>query len=86
LGSLNGTLVNGDRIAKPTLIQPGDKVTIGSIVFRVDYTPRTSSGELPPEDLVDSRRTVRTRETTITTADEDDEPSHRIEDDARARG
>jgi pSer/pThr/pTyr-binding forkhead associated (FHA) protein len=85
LGSLNGTLVNGERIAKPTLIHPGDKVTIGSIVFRVDYKPLAAGGELPAADLVDSRRTVRTRETTITSADEDDEPSHRIEDDVRAR-
>jgi pSer/pThr/pTyr-binding forkhead associated (FHA) protein len=76
LGSLNGTLVNGERIAKTTRLTPGDRVTIGSIVFRVDYTPKPSGGAAPPEeDQVDGRRTVRVRETTITTPN-DDEPSH----------
>jgi pSer/pThr/pTyr-binding forkhead associated (FHA) protein len=84
LGSLNGTLVNGERIANPTVVQPGDKVTIGSIVFRVDYTP---AGDKPlPAELVDSRRTVRARETTITASDEDEESSRPLEDDAAARG
>ena len=76
LGSLNGTLVNGERIAQPTKLSPGDKVTIGSIVFRVDYTPQSAGGAAPPEeDKADGRRTVRSRETTLTTPSDDEEPS-----------
>ena len=33
LGSSNGTFVNGSAIAKPTLLQPGDRVKIGKSEF-----------------------------------------------------
>jgi hypothetical protein len=35
LGSGNGTYVNGQRISQPTLINPGDNVTIGQTQIRV---------------------------------------------------
>jgi pSer/pThr/pTyr-binding forkhead associated (FHA) protein len=37
LASVNGTLVNGQTIAKPTIVHPGDRITIGSITFLVQY-------------------------------------------------
>lgn len=36
LGSTNGTFVNGQEIAGPVVIGPGDQVTIGDSVFRVE--------------------------------------------------
>ncbi|MFW5751326.1 MAG: FHA domain-containing protein, partial [Planctomycetota bacterium] len=35
LGSSNGTLVNGDRVAGPTVLEPGDMLVIGPLVFHV---------------------------------------------------
>ncbi len=35
LGSTNGTMVNGERIRKEVVLQPGDKVIVGSLEFRV---------------------------------------------------
>jgi pSer/pThr/pTyr-binding forkhead associated (FHA) protein len=42
LASVNGTFVNGQMIAKPTIVHPGDRLTIGSITFLVQYqlTPK----------------------------------------------
>src|SRR5262249_55532515 len=42
LASVNGTLVNGQLIARPTIVHPGDRLTIGSVTFLVQYqlTPR----------------------------------------------
>jgi pSer/pThr/pTyr-binding forkhead associated (FHA) protein len=37
LASVNGTLVNGQAIAKPTIVHPGDRLTIGSVTFEVQY-------------------------------------------------
>jgi pSer/pThr/pTyr-binding forkhead associated (FHA) protein len=37
LASVNGTRVNGQLIAKPTIVHPGDCLTIGVITFRVQY-------------------------------------------------
>jgi pSer/pThr/pTyr-binding forkhead associated (FHA) protein len=36
LGSTNGTLVNGQRIAEPTLLAEGDLITIGDVTLRAD--------------------------------------------------
>lgn len=36
LGSTNGTFVNGGEITGPTLLAPGDQVTIGDGVFMVE--------------------------------------------------
>jgi pSer/pThr/pTyr-binding forkhead associated (FHA) protein len=42
LGSVNGTLVNGKLVAKPTIVHPGARLTVGSITFLVQYqlTPK----------------------------------------------
>lgn len=39
LGSSNGTLVNGQRVSMETVLEPGDRVEIGPVLFRVDYEP-----------------------------------------------
>lgn len=36
LGSTNGTFVNGEEITGPVLTGPGDRVTVGDSVFRVE--------------------------------------------------
>jgi ABC transport system ATP-binding/permease protein len=36
LGSLNGTFVNGERIAAPVALQPGDTVQLGNTVWRIE--------------------------------------------------
>ena len=36
LGSSNGTLVNGKRIADQRVLEPGDELTVGSVKFRVE--------------------------------------------------
>lgn len=41
LGSRTGTFVNGDRISRATLLEPGDEIRIGSSVFVVAPIPRT---------------------------------------------
>src|SRR5262245_18544461 len=42
LASVNGTRVNGQLIAKPTIVHPGDRLTIGSVTFLAQYqlTPK----------------------------------------------
>jgi pSer/pThr/pTyr-binding forkhead associated (FHA) protein len=36
LGSSNGTFVNGERIDGQRVLEPGDELTIGNVVFRVE--------------------------------------------------
>jgi len=36
LGSTNGTFVNGEEVTAPVLAGPGDRVTVGDSVFRVE--------------------------------------------------
>ena len=47
LGSKNGTLVNGVRIAEPHLLQPGDRITVGHLTLEFGGTP-----ERGPETVV----------------------------------
>ena len=37
-GSSNGTLVNGQRVAGPRVLRPGDEITVGDAVFRLETT------------------------------------------------
>jgi S1-C subfamily serine protease len=49
LGSDSGTLVNGERIKRPTLLQPGDEFQVGSSVFTLVATsPAAAIGPTPP--------------------------------------
>jgi pSer/pThr/pTyr-binding forkhead associated (FHA) protein len=36
LGSLNGTFVNGERIAAPVALKPGDTVQLGNTVWLIE--------------------------------------------------
>lgn len=45
LGSTNGTLVNGRRIAAPVILQPGDRITVGETVLQYEDA---AAGSLPP--------------------------------------
>jgi len=45
LGSTNGTVVNGKRVAKATLTD-GDKVAIGRVLFVVNAASRDADGNL----------------------------------------
>ena len=47
LGSTNGTLVNGVRIAAPTVVRAGDAITLGATTMRVLEAPLEP--EPPPE-------------------------------------
>jgi adenylate cyclase len=61
LGSSNGTLVNGSRIAETTLA-PGDKVVFGEVAFRLEQhrdSPRSA-------DASPTRTTAPKPETTVT--------------------
>lgn len=37
LGSVNGSFINGERVAGAKVVRPGDRLTVGSISFRVQY-------------------------------------------------
>src|SRR5207253_1473576 len=43
LASVNGTKVNGQLIAKATIVHPGDRLTVGAFTFLVQYqlTPKS---------------------------------------------
>lgn len=45
LGSTNGTVVNGKRVAKTTL-SDGDKVAVGRVLFVVSAASRDAEGNL----------------------------------------
>ena len=38
LGSTNGTILNGERVTKPTALRPGDSIDIGTVRLKVDRT------------------------------------------------
>jgi len=48
LGSSNGTLVNGARICVPTILHPGDRITIGSHEFTF-HQLQAAQAPPPPE-------------------------------------
>ncbi|MCA9034338.1 MAG: FHA domain-containing protein [Planctomycetaceae bacterium] len=68
LGSTNGTFVNGNRIAKETVLSSGDHIVIGNLEFKLVVTPgasidpsASSSGfdlKTKPEDTQVTSQTV----------------------------
>jgi nitrite reductase (NADH) large subunit len=61
LQSSNGTWVNGNRIAEPTLINPGDDVLVGATVVVVQpFTPGRPS-PMPPSSSARWARTTSSR-------------------------
>lgn len=58
LGSTNGTSVNGERIRKETVLQPGDRVIVGNLEFQVkvnapgsEAVPQETTSQ-PVEDTI----------------------------------
>lgn len=49
LDSRNGTYVNGERLAVPRALLPGDRIRIGDAVFRYAVGPGIALGEPAPE-------------------------------------
>lgn len=43
LGSRNGTWVNGVRISRPTVLQPGDQVALGDDTLEVVFKPNAQA-------------------------------------------
>lgn len=65
LGSSNGTFVNGTRIVRPTVVEPGDMVALGSVWFILSddgrsLAPRASRGDI----------TIEARGVSVTVADD----------------
>lgn len=62
LGSSNGTYVNGQRITLETVLEPGDKIEIGPVLFRVDYdvVEMNTVAADSPEDSLDSSEELET--------------------------
>lgn len=48
LGSLNGTLVGGERIDGEVVLRPDDEFTVGPLTFRVEYEYAGEQPEAPP--------------------------------------
>jgi pSer/pThr/pTyr-binding forkhead associated (FHA) protein len=68
LNSANGTFLNGQRIQNREMLKPGDRITVGPLVFRVD-------GERPKPSKP-LRKVVEEPES-------DGEPVYRFADDKR---
>ena len=47
LGSVNGTLLNGERIKGIEWVRPGDNLTVGPVTFVVEY-------ETPDDEVLDA--------------------------------
>jgi S1-C subfamily serine protease len=52
LGSRSGTFVNGERITRRTLLEPGDEFRVGSTVFAVVPMPVTAAASAPVAEPV----------------------------------
>lgn len=65
LGSTNGTLINGERIAASTatVVPPGAQIRVGGVVFRVEYEPTAcAAAEERGDDTVPMAVVDRTSE------------------------
>ena len=57
LGSHNGTLVDGERISRPAVLEPGCTITMGAYSFEFDGNHlQPEHGELPTEQLKRERQ------------------------------
>jgi pSer/pThr/pTyr-binding forkhead associated (FHA) protein len=55
LNSANGTFVNNERIAGKRVVLPGDHLTIGPLMFAVEYSLGNANEESEPDvELVDA--------------------------------
>ncbi|HET6881926.1 MAG TPA: FHA domain-containing protein [Pirellulales bacterium] len=83
-GSLNGTVIDGERI-KESLLKPGQSLTIGPLTFRADYE---HAGEFPVLGAAPSNAVAANGEAVdndlpfaASTSKADDEPSKADEED-----
>jgi pSer/pThr/pTyr-binding forkhead associated (FHA) protein len=51
MGSLNGTFVGDNRVAKEAVLEPGDLLTIGSVTFRVVIGGVARTQEAPTAEI-----------------------------------
>ncbi len=58
LGSRNGTLLNGEILAKPRALKPGDKLMIGAAIFQFMEGTITTPAPEPPVPSVHTTRDV----------------------------
>jgi hypothetical protein len=72
LGSLNGTYHGDQRITEPVYLEPGDKLTVGSITFQAQYGDFQSETDPPP---------TKANAKSKAAADEDDLPDFLSNDD-----
>ncbi|HEY81599.1 MAG TPA: FHA domain-containing protein [Anaerolineae bacterium] len=47
-GSANGTWLNGERIAEPQQLRPGDSIQVGNVILRMAYMPPEGETPAPP--------------------------------------
>ena len=47
-GSANGTWLNGERIAEPRLLKPGDRIQVGNVTLEMAYLPPEVETPAPP--------------------------------------
>lgn len=77
LGSTNGTMLDGERIASSVaaVVPPGSQIRVGGIVFRVEYASAVASVPAEPQgdDTVPMAAVHETREP-LPVADADAEP------------
>lgn len=77
LASVNGTMVNGQLIAKPTIVHPGDRLSIGALTFQVQYqlTPQAIERLLEEQQKeVELMPTFDANESSLPVALPEDEP------------
>jgi pSer/pThr/pTyr-binding forkhead associated (FHA) protein len=84
LGSTNGTLVAGERIASSAamLVPPGTEVRVGGIVFRVDYESAAAPAATEPRG--DDTVPMSTADDTLETLEPAAEPESAAEPDRDA--
>lgn len=85
LDSANGTFVNGRRISKTTVLQPGDRLQIGDIVFVVKYRlPQEIQRPSQEDEEVHIPEVVEVVEEVVEEGDEDIEEAIPLSDEHAA--
>ena len=52
LNSSNGTLINGQPVDEPTILGPGDELTVGPVTLRAVYSPLMDQPEPAEEEII----------------------------------
>lgn len=80
LGSLNGTYHGDQRITEPVYLEPGDKLTVGSITFQAQYGDFQAETD-PPHAKAKAKAPVEDEDLPDFLSDEEEEEAEE-EDDA----